>query len=621
MKYKKTIFSLCFFGLVSILPSALLFKQNNTKSQTQSLITTQKLNTRWIKGVIVNQDDFFHIVDDDLDFYATVNSSGKGWYDINKEFDGRDTWLCSGIVATNMLHWWLEQNQDNIQKYLSFSDEKGVITLPNNQKKDIRDLRKTYEKDGYVDQSNFFDFIKTLFGTKTLFPDKVLDTYINGYFFTNRPQANPQTKNRIKRSSGFFSEVFNEQKLTQINYIYNKNNFTNVVKDAIENNKAMAVSYFGGSQGIGHVISIWGADFDSEGNVEAVYITDSDDNSKRIPDNNKKIGIIRYRVIEDARGGVKLTSYKDENSGAKVANIYTLSLGQNLWDRYFDNHEKMIIKKQDLFDQINNKINNYKNNINEFLNDNFKNDILNQLNNLQNEFQINLNKAIWETEVLSEYKNFESKLNEIEIIIQKQKHISYVEKLIKNIQTQHILDSIKIDELNNFLILFINELKSLQDLNMINSLFDEVIKKIEMFKNKINEQKNEMSNSNESDKNTNQLIKDSANNTPESSSSNSTLKPENTDTNSTKKIEDQNKNPNEKLTPDNKSDQPKQDLSNDDKNKLKPDNNEKKEHYKKPIIISVSLISIFLLIITITFIIIKQKKLKNKFKYQTERKK
>ena len=40
-----------------------------------------------------------------------------GWYDINKTFS-QDTYLCFSATASNMLHWWMDQNSDYIDKYL-----------------------------------------------------------------------------------------------------------------------------------------------------------------------------------------------------------------------------------------------------------------------------------------------------------------------------------------------------------------------------------------------------------------------------------------------------------------------------------------------------------------------
>ena len=52
--------------------------------------------------------------------YIAPYQSGNGWYDINKtETQAQDANLCFAAVATNMLHWWIAQNTDNINDYLT----------------------------------------------------------------------------------------------------------------------------------------------------------------------------------------------------------------------------------------------------------------------------------------------------------------------------------------------------------------------------------------------------------------------------------------------------------------------------------------------------------------------
>ena len=65
-------------------------------------------------------DEFTEEKHNDYLIVTTPYKSNKGWYDTNKSESGHnDRVLCSGAVASNMLHWWLEQNKTYIDRYLS----------------------------------------------------------------------------------------------------------------------------------------------------------------------------------------------------------------------------------------------------------------------------------------------------------------------------------------------------------------------------------------------------------------------------------------------------------------------------------------------------------------------
>lgn len=49
--------------------------------------------------------------------YVAPYKSGNGWYDVNKTFN-QDTFLCFSATASNMLHWWMDQNRAYINSYL-----------------------------------------------------------------------------------------------------------------------------------------------------------------------------------------------------------------------------------------------------------------------------------------------------------------------------------------------------------------------------------------------------------------------------------------------------------------------------------------------------------------------
>lgn len=91
----------------------------------------------------------------------------------------------------------------------------------------------------------------------------------------------------------------------------------------------VGLGYYPNINVTGHMVTIWGADFNSSG-CSYSYLTDSDDDSEKI--NGTAVGIKRLRLTE-YNGKIKITGYKDAGSGAEVGFITTLdccNIGMNI---------------------------------------------------------------------------------------------------------------------------------------------------------------------------------------------------------------------------------------------------------------------------------------------------
>lgn len=71
----------------------------------------------------------------------------------------------------------------------------------------------------------------------------------------------------------------------------------------------VGLGYYPNINVTGHMVTIWGADFNSSGQAIAIYLTDSDDDSEKI--NGTAVGIKRLRLTE-YNSKIKITGYKDE---------------------------------------------------------------------------------------------------------------------------------------------------------------------------------------------------------------------------------------------------------------------------------------------------------------------
>lgn len=302
----------------------------------------QVVETIMSEGVTIDESDFLHLNEKGADYFAAEHGKGSGYYDVNKKFDGIDDGFCSGVVVTNMLHWWIDRNEDYVARYLDQSADNGVIRkdgTPYKQDPDIRELRKIYSGDDrYNDQSAFFDFIKETFkGQYALSAEQLVNMYFSGYgYLTTQMRAKEIESSGSEYAPtrfNFFNKVMRGRLLTDLTAVGSIDAFSGQIRQTLKAGGTMAVIIFHNAHAAGHIVNVWGADFDAQGRAVAVYVTDSDDGSTKIGD-GKKIGMKRYRV--DSSGGVvKLTTWEQEGTGANAGHLYSFASGKPFWAEYF----------------------------------------------------------------------------------------------------------------------------------------------------------------------------------------------------------------------------------------------------------------------------------------------
>lgn len=119
--------------------------------------------------------------------YKAPFSSGNGWYDVNKTRSGGnidiDKNLCFAATASNMLHWWFDQNSENVDNYIA---KNGDIIRANRR---LSELKNSFESQ---EESKIFELYKVLYGynERGFYTDLLMDLFINGY----RPSVNRHDK-------------------------------------------------------------------------------------------------------------------------------------------------------------------------------------------------------------------------------------------------------------------------------------------------------------------------------------------------------------------------------------------------------------------------------------------
>ncbi|MDO4684364.1 MAG: IdeS/Mac family cysteine endopeptidase [Candidatus Saccharibacteria bacterium] len=327
--------------------------EEKAKKLAESLKTTHNNNTAyfinhsdqhrvalWTKGItaptlgktgeLIHKEEVAagqRYVDDYLPF--NTQTSTMGWYDADKSPHSTiaDINLCFAAVAANQLHWWMAQNTHHITQYLTKTNYGA--NLSNSLVGGLKDVR-TY-RDSFKNQqdSAFFTMFKAYFGNNRegYQVDPLIDLFVNGY--TPKPngganQAHWPPEFTKDTRGGFFHEVFGRKLLTDRLTTRQFDYFANQLKLALQNGKSVGVIYAKGG-GYSHVITAWGAEFDPNGKLTALYVTDSDDQTQ-------SYNGLRRISIKNIDGQAALSNNIDNpRHGSKIDSISTLSLGDAHW--------------------------------------------------------------------------------------------------------------------------------------------------------------------------------------------------------------------------------------------------------------------------------------------------
>ena len=269
--------------------------------------------------------------------YKAPYSAGKGWYDVNKtENRVQDLNLCFAAAASNALHWWLAQNSNYIDQYLA----KNPNYPKANELANLRDSFKSQQ-----DSEVYKLFLKQYAYKKEGYWSDILeDQFINGYYPKPNGGTNDSDADREKLltkgpdpKGGFFYDIFGTTLLTQRrNYSWSYNTIGNDLKQLFLEGNMVLMDYSMGRTS--HVVTIWGVEFDTNGQISAVYLSDSDD--------DKSQGMVRYMVKNS--GGKPVISTHVDGRGSVIENLQILSPGKEIWENKLNINSESSKKTLDL---------------------------------------------------------------------------------------------------------------------------------------------------------------------------------------------------------------------------------------------------------------------------------
>lgn len=301
--------------------------------------TPENRTIYWADGITPPQFEAVpeRVGSDTYNVYKALFQPGNGWYDLNKHFDdngnGSDAFLCYAVAASNALHWWMDQNKDEITAFIDAAPDdakrQALNTLrqsPVNQMDSAvyEQFRSRYSSDSSADG---------------YWTDILIDEFINGY----KPKENGSVNDETERdhllqygpyspASGYFHDIFGTIRLSDRRHYYGDYDvFSREVKNLLSSGKIVMMNFATGPL-TAHVVTLWGAEYDENGQLKAVYITDSDDtqdnNSAGVP-----YAMIRYNVKINEKGLAVVSTNPNGTYGSKIDGVQTLSLGKPIWEK------------------------------------------------------------------------------------------------------------------------------------------------------------------------------------------------------------------------------------------------------------------------------------------------
>lgn len=258
---------------------------------------------------------------------------GCGWYDCNKTFEyNGDGMMCWAASASNLLHWWMEHNKKFIEDYDSiYGPQYDYIQRPEKYTKMTAQNQQ---------HSEIFNFFKRFFGNYGSWETGGVNWFVNG----DSKNIYPVNRN----FDGFFSNLFTKEDKVAVEIKSpSKENFNIWMKDAFRNNKAIGFSandFAGTGTGV-HAMTIWGAEFDEEGNVSYIYFTDNN-NSEGEPNH---ASIKRFKIvyekssipeIKDLMAYVRPLDYNDGTipKAYPITSLTLVDLRQDIWQKLYLNN-------------------------------------------------------------------------------------------------------------------------------------------------------------------------------------------------------------------------------------------------------------------------------------------
>ena len=288
-------------------PQSYVFKWKETANT--KFYNVRKLDKLYVQGQFPN--DYFVI---------------KGIY--GEERQGKDLSQCWAKTASNMLHWWFEQNKEYIEQYKQKTNIEAQ-KLPLYKHDYIRGLQDEEENK----KSNIANIFRAY--THNNARGGYIEDGLTWYLYKRDAQ---KTLGSIY--PGLFNDVFtHDTSPITIERCETKNEFEQLMNKALDNKRAIGIFWQGskGNKPYQHAVTCWGAAYDEDNNIICLYIAESNLTEAVL----YPFGV-RYKgnIYEETE---KNRTYMFNYALGKPENIYidgltTLDKGEEQWKAWLAAH-------------------------------------------------------------------------------------------------------------------------------------------------------------------------------------------------------------------------------------------------------------------------------------------
>jgi len=289
----------------------------------------EKRTVLFVKGVnppaLGENGDFRRTEEHGYIDYKAPFEEGRGYFDVNKAPFGKnkevDQNLCFAAAASNTLHWYLQENREVIEKYI---EDNGDV------KKTVGgttySLKEMLNQEVEQQESLIYQYFKEIYGNnKTgFYTVPLMDLFLNGYTPKDDRRSNIEDKNlQPDGRGGFLHGILGGKLQTGLRSVKDVKDMGESLQYYLSNGFALCLSYKTFSYN--HVVTLWGAEYDANGRLCAVYVTDSDDQDET--GEERDVAMKRYRVKEEGQRAYLSNAISESSIGALVNSIQYLRFG------------------------------------------------------------------------------------------------------------------------------------------------------------------------------------------------------------------------------------------------------------------------------------------------------
>ena len=289
----------------------------------------EKRTVLFVKGVnppaLGENGDFRRTEEHGYIDYKAPFEEGRGYFDVNKAPFGKnkevDQNLCFAAAASNTLHWYLQENREVIEKYI---EDNGDV------KKTVGgttySLKEMLNQEVEQQESLIYQYFKEIYGNnKTgFYTVPLMDLFLNGYTPKDDRRSNIEDKNlHPDGRGGFLHGILGGKLQTGLRSVKDVKDMGESLQYYLSNGFALCLSYKTFSYN--HVVTLWGAEYDANGRLCAVYVTDSDDQDET--GDEVDVAMKRYRVKEEGQRSYLSNAISESSKGALVNSIQYLRFG------------------------------------------------------------------------------------------------------------------------------------------------------------------------------------------------------------------------------------------------------------------------------------------------------